>query len=210
MRGSSLQVSSPSSSVPSSRSTARRPRVARRAPAADRSRVHRSLSVAPAARPAALHVSPLLRPEVRFLPSVRTPWARIRATVKATVLAGTQGCCAYCGTALTLATVTLDHIYPQQHGGPDIVENLVAACGDCNHAKAALHPDEWFRRRPEAAMAFVLLADQVSRSYRVSAARLVAALESPYAEDARPVLPRALRHRAAELPRVLDTLLRAA
>ena len=48
--------------------------------------------------------------------------------------------CHYCHTADS--TLTVDHVIPRALGGPDIAENLVACCQDCNIGKSSINPDE--------------------------------------------------------------------
>jgi 5-methylcytosine-specific restriction endonuclease McrA len=43
--------------------------------------------------------------------------------------------CQYCEISLTRAEATLDHVLPQSHGGKTTWENIVTACGPCNHGK---------------------------------------------------------------------------
>lgn len=57
------------------------------------------------------------------------------------------GGCYYCGTPLTLATLTADHIQPVRLGGCAILDNLVAACRLCNTAKGSLTLDAFRARR---------------------------------------------------------------
>jgi len=69
---------------------------------------------------------------VRLTRFVRVPY---RATVPLTrkgVLARDAHRCAYCGAPAT----SLDHVVPRSRGGPHTWENVVAACGRCNHVKA--------------------------------------------------------------------------
>ncbi len=40
--------------------------------------------------------------------------------------------CFYCGTKLTQASATIEHLLARVHGGPDKIENLVLACAPCN------------------------------------------------------------------------------
>lgn len=49
----------------------------------------------------------------------------------ATLLEQSGGRCTYCKVALTLTSVTRDHVVPESRGGREIV----AACWDCNHTK---------------------------------------------------------------------------
>lgn len=69
---------------------------------------------------------------VRLTRYVRVPY---RATVPLTrkaVFARDGGRCVYCGAAAT----SLDHVVPRSRGGPHSWDNVVSACGRCNHAKA--------------------------------------------------------------------------
>jgi len=47
--------------------------------------------------------------------------------------------CQYCGS--TTHPITVDHIIPKAHGGPDTWENLVAACIRCNNLKGDSAPE---------------------------------------------------------------------
>jgi hypothetical protein len=48
--------------------------------------------------------------------------------------------CNYCGATDNL---TLDHIFPQKHGGKDDAENLISACKSCNSSKGKKDLMEW-------------------------------------------------------------------
>ena len=48
--------------------------------------------------------------------------------------------CQYCGT--TRPPITVDHVIPRSQGGPDVWENLVAACIRCNNAKGDRTPEQ--------------------------------------------------------------------
>ncbi|HEY0776486.1 MAG TPA: HNH endonuclease signature motif containing protein, partial [Gemmatirosa sp.] len=74
--------------------------------------------------------------------------------------------CVYCADALTFDTVTLDHVYPRAHGGPNIAGNVVAACGPCNRLKADLLPTEFFLRHPWAGLNFMRYARTVHRALK--------------------------------------------
>ncbi len=50
--------------------------------------------------------------------------------------------CQYCGVKLTATELTLDHVYPKSRLGPEIWENMVACCKDCNQRKANRTPRE--------------------------------------------------------------------
>lgn len=59
--------------------------------------------------------------------------------------------CQYCGRKLPASELTLDHVYPKSRLGPDIWENIVACCKDCNQRKADRTPREAgmkLKRRP--------------------------------------------------------------
>ena len=43
--------------------------------------------------------------------------------------------CQYCNTPYSKANLTLDHVIPLSKGGNTSWENIVAACGPCNHNK---------------------------------------------------------------------------
>jgi len=50
--------------------------------------------------------------------------------------------CMYCGAQHRQAGLTRDHVVPRAQGGKDVWENVVAACGRCNHFKADRTPEE--------------------------------------------------------------------
>jgi 5-methylcytosine-specific restriction endonuclease McrA len=69
---------------------------------------------------------------VRLTKFVRVPY---RATVPLTrkaVFARDGGRCVYCAAAAT----SLDHVVPKSRGGSHTWDNVVSACGRCNHIKA--------------------------------------------------------------------------
>lgn len=69
---------------------------------------------------------------VRLTRFVKVPY---RATVPLTrkaVFARDGGRCVYCSAAAT----SLDHVVPKSRGGPHTWDNVVSACGRCNHVKA--------------------------------------------------------------------------
>lgn len=47
-----------------------------------------------------------------------------------------RGSCAYCGTSLTLGSLTFDHVIPQSKGGKTTWLNCVSACSPCNSRKS--------------------------------------------------------------------------
>ena len=50
--------------------------------------------------------------------------------------------CQYCGKKLPSTELTLDHVYPKSRMGPDIWENIVTCCKECNQYKADRTPKE--------------------------------------------------------------------
>jgi len=50
--------------------------------------------------------------------------------------------CQYCGKHLEQNELTIDHVYPKSRLGPDIWENLVTCCKECNQKKADKTPKE--------------------------------------------------------------------
>ena len=46
--------------------------------------------------------------------------------------------CWYCGKELKKEDVTMDHLYPQDLGGPTITNNLAPSCSKCNNEKSNL------------------------------------------------------------------------
>ena len=84
---------------------------------------------------------------LRLKAYVHVPFRRILLT-RRNVLRRDGNRCQYCGSRERL---TLDHVLPKSRGGPDTWDNLVAACGECNHRKGGRLPDEAgmrLRRRP--------------------------------------------------------------
>ena len=86
---------------------------------------------------------------VRLRRYVRVPF---RATVPLTrkaVFARDGGRCVYCDALAT----SLDHVVPKSRGGPHTWDNVVSACGRCNHVKAdrAVAELGWRLRRPPQA-----------------------------------------------------------
>ena len=50
--------------------------------------------------------------------------------------------CQYCGKHLEKDELTIDHVFPKSRMGPDIWENLVTCCMECNQKKANKTPKE--------------------------------------------------------------------
>ena len=53
------------------------------------------------------------------------------------------GVCHYCGSQVSAAELTLDHVVPLVRGGRSTKGNCVAACKECNTRKRDLLPTEW-------------------------------------------------------------------
>ena len=56
------------------------------------------------------------------------------------------GACIHCRSPLTVdvrgvpvSSATIEHIWPQRHGGGNELENVALACGRCNRGKGARH-----------------------------------------------------------------------
>lgn len=67
---------------------------------------------------------------------------QITKTTRASILAKTNGLCAYCGCTLTTQkdkpnTFHADHVLPVAKGGTDDIANLIPSCAKCNGKKSA-------------------------------------------------------------------------
>ena len=51
--------------------------------------------------------------------------------------------CYYCHKSFLPSEMTLDHLYPQQIGGPTIPNNLVPCCNECNSKKGNMTQEEY-------------------------------------------------------------------
>ena len=69
---------------------------------------------------------------VRLLRYVRVPYRVNVPLTRKAVFARDGGRCVYCGAAAT----SLDHVVPKSRGGSHSWDNVVSACGRCNHVKA--------------------------------------------------------------------------
>jgi 5-methylcytosine-specific restriction endonuclease McrA len=69
---------------------------------------------------------------VRLTRFVRVPYRTGVPLTRRAVFARDGGRCVYCGNAAT----SLDHVVPRSRGGEHVWENVVSACGRCNHLKA--------------------------------------------------------------------------
>lgn len=45
--------------------------------------------------------------------------------------------CQYCGQRAPQAVLEIDHVVPRAGGGPDVIDNYLTACKDCNRGKGA-------------------------------------------------------------------------
>jgi 5-methylcytosine-specific restriction endonuclease McrA len=86
---------------------------------------------------------------VRLTRFVKVPYRAVVPITRKGVLARDGHRCVYCGAAAT----SLDHVVPKSRGGEHSWENVVAACGRCNHTKAdrPLHEMGWRMPRPPSA-----------------------------------------------------------
>lgn len=69
---------------------------------------------------------------VRLNRFVKVPYRASVPLTRKAVFARDGGRCVYCNAAAT----SLDHVIPRSRGGEHVWENVVSACGRCNHAKA--------------------------------------------------------------------------
>lgn len=58
-------------------------------------------------------------------------------------LKGGKHHCSYCDNYFVRNKVTLDHMYPQDMGGPTITNNLIPACTQCNSEKSNMTVEEY-------------------------------------------------------------------
>src|SRR3954466_16114665 len=86
---------------------------------------------------------------VRLTRFVRGPYRSGVPLTRRAVFARDGGRCVYCGAAAT----SLDHVVPRSRGGAHTWDNVVSACGRCNHIKAARGIAElgWRRRQKPVA-----------------------------------------------------------
>lgn len=75
---------------------------------------------------------------VRLSKLVKVPYRATAPLTRRAVFARDGGRCLYCDRAAT----TIDHVVPRSRGGRHVWENVVAACGACNHKKADRTLDE--------------------------------------------------------------------
>jgi len=86
---------------------------------------------------------------VRLTRYVRVPYRAAVPLTRRAVFARDGGRCVYCNSPAN----SLDHVVPKSRGGQHSWDNVVSACGRCNHAKAdrAIADLGWrLRRTPRA------------------------------------------------------------
>ncbi|MCW2502769.1 MAG: endonuclease [Actinomycetia bacterium] len=86
---------------------------------------------------------------VRLTRFVRVPFRPHVTLTRRAVFARDGGRCVYCGHSAS----TIDHVLPRSRGGHHTWDNVVAACGRCNHVKADRMLTElgWRLRQPPTA-----------------------------------------------------------
>ena len=107
---------------------------------------------------------------VRLTRFVRVPFRAAVPLTRKAVFARDGGRCVYCGATAT----SLDHVVPKSRGGPHSWDNVVSACGRCNHLKAdrAIAELGWRLRRQPCA--------PKGAAWRVLGARRVDPRWTPY------------------------------
>ena len=73
----------------------------------------------------------------------------VRAFMYKLTLAQKGKACWYCGKKLKSDEITMDHLYPQDLGGPTIPNNLAPTCALCNNKKSNL-TEKQYRQLLEA------------------------------------------------------------
>lgn len=69
--------------------------------------------------------------------------------LRSTVLERDGFACVYCGSAASEEfPLHCDHVLPRSRGGKSTLDNLVAACINCNCSKRDRTPSEWGRECP--------------------------------------------------------------
>jgi 5-methylcytosine-specific restriction endonuclease McrA len=76
---------------------------------------------------------------IRLQYRIQRPRPRVRLS-RREVFVRDGHACQYCGRQAH--QLTLDHVVPRHRGGTHSWENLVAACGECNHRKGGRLPEE--------------------------------------------------------------------
>src|SRR2546423_12189113 len=92
---------------------------------------------------------------IRLLEYRRIPH-QTRALSRKNILLRDRNTCQYCGSALSAAELTLDHVIPRSRGGASTWENLVACCHTCNRSKGNHLPYEVNMKPPREPRPFNL------------------------------------------------------
>lgn len=58
-------------------------------------------------------------------------------------LKGGKHICCYCGNTFSNKKMTMDHMYPQDMGGPTITNNLLPSCQKCNSEKSDMTKEQY-------------------------------------------------------------------
>lgn len=77
--------------------------------------------------------------------------------------------CYYCGCTLRPRKITMDHLYPQDLGGPTISNNLAPTCKKCNNEKTNLTEEQYnyILRKPKEKVRSVLRKELINAQYRL-------------------------------------------
>jgi 5-methylcytosine-specific restriction endonuclease McrA len=79
-----------------------------------------------------LDLRPVVAPQQ---PPMRKARRAVGVGLRFRVLSRDNFTCRYCGRSAPEVPIEADHVYPASLGGPSTLDNLVAACWDCNHGK---------------------------------------------------------------------------
>lgn len=66
----------------------------------------------------------------------KCPWRKVMTEITYEIYGKTE--CYYCGKTVSEDEITIDHIYPQDFGGPTISDNMLPSCSKCNVQKGNL------------------------------------------------------------------------
>jgi 5-methylcytosine-specific restriction endonuclease McrA len=78
---------------------------------------------------------------VRFLKAIRSKKKAVKFS-RENVYMRDSGKCQYCGTRMSRAEVTYDHVVPRAQGGKTDWDNIVSACVSCNQKKGGRTPEQ--------------------------------------------------------------------
>lgn len=65
-----------------------------------------------------------------------------RKAIKERIFRKQGGLCCYCGFAIALEAMTLEHLIPRSRGGTSEQHNLALACVPCNQLRGNWLPDD--------------------------------------------------------------------